>query len=59
MSKYVKELIQTQRKAIEAARTVQTTKDAEHMKSAKDAISEFAVGALVTLGYPQNQDGVS
>ena len=29
------------------------------MKSAKDAISEFAVGALVTLGYPQNQDGVS
>jgi len=59
MSKYVTDLVETQRRAIEVAREIQTSKDTEHKSSGNTAITEFENGTLVTLSYPQNQDGVS
>ena len=59
-SDYVNGLIKAQQAAIEFARDIQATKDAEHIAEGRGrAITEFKIGDFVTLSYPANQDGKS
>ena len=58
MSKYVADLVEAQRYAIDYARSIQAEQDAKHMMSMPDHITEFDIGSFVTVAYPENQSGV-
>ena len=60
MSQYVTELIAAQKSVIEYAKTIQTLKDSAHMSTGLGArLTEYGVGTLVTVSYPQNMTGKS
>ena len=59
-SEYVRQLVQAQKAAIEYAAEIQKEKDDSHLASGRGAdLTEFGIGSLVTLSYPQNQSGKS
>jgi transposase InsO family protein len=60
MSQYVTDLIGAQKSVIEYAKTIQTLKDSAHMSTGLGArLTDYGVGTLVTVSYPQNMTGKS
>ena len=60
LSEYANKLISAQRTAIEFAQRMQREKDAAHIAKGKGVdVTEFGIGTLVTLTYPQNLSGKS
>jgi cleavage and polyadenylation specificity factor subunit 1 len=60
LSEYSNKLIAAQRAAIEFAQLMQRDKDAAHSAKGQGVdVTEFGIGSLVTLTYPQNLSGKS
>jgi len=57
MSEYVTQLIETQKKAIEYARKVQKEKDDAHLMASGADVTEFPIGSMVTVSYPESLGG--